>query len=171
MEETVQDFTGTVDGKGYKASMDDPAKLPMALIPTAILRGIAAALGYGAKKYAPNNWRRGMKYSEVYSALQRHLVAWQDGEELDGESGLSHLDHAACCLAFLREYTATPTLYAAFDDRYRREMVRVVHPADRGSKFCDAPGCNVLVPRPQAYCFTHAKKVLAEIDAARASAR
>jgi hypothetical protein len=31
----------------------------------------------------------------------RHLVAYQSGEEIDPESGKSHLAHAQCCLIFL----------------------------------------------------------------------
>jgi hypothetical protein len=39
-----------------------------------------------------------------FAALLRHLFAWWRGEELDPESGLSHLAHAGCCLMFLMEY-------------------------------------------------------------------
>lgn len=129
----VGDFKGTVDGLGYKRSMDDLTKPPMWLVPSALLTGVAFVLGYGMGKYAANNWRRGMKYSEVYSAMQRHLTAWLEGEDLDPKnehlprekqgSGLAHLWHAACNLAFLIEYTAHPDLYAEFDDRFIRPEV------------------------------------------------
>jgi hypothetical protein len=109
-----------VDGGGYKASMDDPRKLPLWLVPVALILGVASVLGFGAKKYAANNWRRGMKYSEVFSALQRHLNAWIEGEDNDAESKMNHLWHAGCCLAFLIEYIAFPKLYAQFDDRFKR---------------------------------------------------
>ena len=116
----VTDFKGSIDGAGYKTSMDDPKKLPLWLVPVALIMAVAAVLAFGAKKYASNNWRKGMKWSEVYSALQRHLNAWQDGEENDPESGLSHLWHGACCLAFLIEYSAHRKLYGKFDDRFQR---------------------------------------------------
>jgi hypothetical protein len=120
VSKTVTDFAGKIDGGGYKASMDDPKKLPMWLVPVTFIRAVAAVLGYGQKKYAANNWRKGMAWSEVYSALQRHLTAWLEGEENDEESGLSHLWHAACCLAFLIEYAAFRNLYGRFDDRFKR---------------------------------------------------
>jgi hypothetical protein len=116
----VSDFSGKVDGGGYKASMDDPSKLPLWLVPVSFIRGTAAVLQYGKRKYAANNWRKGMAWSEVYSALLRHLTAWQEGEENDVESGLSHLWHAACCLAFLIEYATFRKLYGRFDDRFKR---------------------------------------------------
>lgn len=121
----VLDYSGEVDGGGYKASMDDPKKLPLWLVPNALINGAAAVLGYGASKYAPQNWRRGMAWSETYSALQRHLTAWNEGEDADPESGLPHLGHAACCLAFLLEYEAQPALYAKFDNRFKRQKVAV----------------------------------------------
>mgnify|MGYP007111985039 FL=1 len=31
-----------------------------------------------------------------------HFTAWQSGELVDPETGESHLDHAICCLLFLR---------------------------------------------------------------------
>lgn len=115
----VTDYQGQVDGTGYKNSMDDPRKIPLALIPPALVRQVGQVLGYGARKYAPNNWRKGMKWSEVYSAMQRHLLAWQEGEDIDPESGLPHLAHAGCCLAFLMEYAEQGLTYGKFDDRFK----------------------------------------------------
>lgn len=117
------DFQGKVDGTGYKASMDDPNKIPLWLVPVSLLRACGRALAHGAKKYAANNWRKGMAYSEVYSALQRHLGAWLEGEDCDADSGLNHLDHAAACLAFLSEYVAHSNIYGGLDDRFKRPTV------------------------------------------------
>mgnify|MGYP001558282212 CR=1 FL=1 len=47
------------------------------------------------------NWEAGFDWSRPYDALQRHLTAWWEGEDLDPESGLSHLAHCGCCLLFL----------------------------------------------------------------------
>lgn len=109
------EFLGTVDGKGYKSSMDQK-KIPLHLIPPSLLLAAGRGLKHGALKYAAYNWMRGMNYSEVYAALQRHLLAWLAKEDTDPDSGLSHLDHAVCCLAFLTHYT-THTEYQQFDDR------------------------------------------------------
>ena len=118
----VLDFTGEVDGGGIKMSMYDDfiTKPPLELVPMALTRGCARALGHGAKKYAPNNWRRGMRWGEVFGALKRHLDAWNEGEDIDaqedGGSGLNHLDHAAACLAFLCHMVGDER-YKKMDDR------------------------------------------------------
>lgn len=104
---------------GYKASLDDPSKLPLHLIPNGILQGLGRSLAYGAIKYEDHNWRLGLPWGEVYSALLRHLTAWWDSEECDMESGLSHLDHAAACLAFLMEYANHLIQYDQFDNRWK----------------------------------------------------
>jgi len=53
----------------------------------------------GAAKYGRFNWRDHAVSSTVYyDAAQRHLMAWFRGEDLDHESGVSHLAHVmACC--------------------------------------------------------------------------
>lgn len=51
------------------------------------------------------NWENGISWSRVFGALLRHLFAWWFRIDLDEKSKLHHLDHAMCCLAFLRHYT------------------------------------------------------------------
>lgn len=114
-----QDFNGKIDGAGYKASMDNPAKPPVDLVPPTLPRGIARVLGKGAKKYSRGNWMRGMSFSEVIAAAERHLLAIKEGEDIDPESGELHIYHLGCELAFLSWYMDGPRKeeYAKFDDR------------------------------------------------------
>ena len=56
---------------------------------------------YGEKKYERNNWMK-VDTDRNFSALIRHLTKWADGEDLDQESKLHHLDHALCDLMFIR---------------------------------------------------------------------
>lgn len=93
----------------------DQGKMQIGLISGIFLFGLAKVLTFGAKKYAAHNWRNGIAYSRLFDALQRHLWAWWTGEETDPETGESHLDHAACCLMFLRELSQTRP---GLDDRY-----------------------------------------------------
>jgi hypothetical protein len=53
------------------------------LIPVGPLAELARHYGVGAKKYAEHQWRNGYEWSKSYSALQRHLTAFWDGEDLD----------------------------------------------------------------------------------------
>lgn len=100
---------------GIKHDQDKPRT---DLLPTTPLFAIAEVLGMGAEKYAPHNWRGGIEYSRLIGAALRHLLAYNDGEDKDPESGLSHLAHAGCCVLFLLEQEAKGT---GLDDRYKPE--------------------------------------------------
>jgi hypothetical protein len=82
----------------------DESKRRMDLVPTSLVSSVARILEFGARKYGDNNWRKGLKWSRVYAALQRHLADFWEGNDLDSESGLPHLYHAACNIAFLIEF-------------------------------------------------------------------
>ena len=86
----------------------DEDKIRFDLLPPEFLQGTAEVMTYGAKKYAPRQWEKGMNWSRPYGALLRHVFAWWNPFEsdLDPETGKSHLWHAACCLAFLITYEA-----------------------------------------------------------------
>lgn len=65
-------------------------------------------------KTGARNWEKGMHWSRPFAALMRHMWAWWRGNNLDDESGLPHLWHAACCIAFLIAYEWRAT---GVDDR------------------------------------------------------
>jgi hypothetical protein len=79
----------------------DKEKPTACLLPGKALLKVAEVLDFGARKYSANNWRGGIKYSRLLSAAERHLLALNDGEELDLETGLPHEAHAICELLFL----------------------------------------------------------------------
>lgn len=87
--------------EGKKFDQDKPRT---ELLSSAALMEIAKVLGFGAKKYDPWNWAKGINYGRIIGAVQRHVLAWKDGEDTDPESGLNHLAHAACGLMFLLDY-------------------------------------------------------------------
>ena len=91
----------------------DDGKPRVDLVPGELIRAAGRAFGYGADKYEDHNWRGGIKHSRLYASLLRHLTAYWDGQTLDEESGLSHLDHAVANLAMM---IASPK----YDDRYPR---------------------------------------------------
>jgi len=80
----------------------DTGKIRLDLIPTELIEGVGKVLTFGAEKYTENGWKDvpGAE-PRYYAALLRHLVAYRKGERIDPESGLSHLEHAACNIAFL----------------------------------------------------------------------
>ena len=57
-------------------------------------------LEFGAKKYTPDNWKKGFPKEELLESIQRHVAALIDGEENDSDSGLPHIAHIQCNCMF-----------------------------------------------------------------------
>ena len=74
---------------------DDSGKPRWDLLPFDALDDVAMVLAYGEAKYAPRNWEKGMAWGRLLAAALRHLAAWAAGRDVDDESGLPHLSHAA----------------------------------------------------------------------------
>ena len=64
------------------------------------LEPMVKVMEYGASKYAPENWRKGLNTTEVLESLARHLFALMNGEEIDPESGQLHIGHIFCNAMF-----------------------------------------------------------------------
>jgi hypothetical protein len=60
------------------------------------LLGMVRVLMFGARKYAPDNWKKEMDMKELLESAMRHLTAAIDGEELDAETGETHISHMMC---------------------------------------------------------------------------
>ena len=82
----------------------DKGKPRLTLVPTAILKAIAPVREYGVHKYGDaENWRE-VEIERYKDAAYRHFVAYlEDPKGVDEESGLPHLSHFACNVAFLCE--------------------------------------------------------------------
>lgn len=101
---------------------DNRGKFRLSLVPSQLEEAVAEVIFKSSKegggKYPMHNWRKGLPWSEVAESAIRHLKAFaQRGEDHDKESGLHHLKHAACNIAFLLEYLET---HPELDDRYKR---------------------------------------------------
>ncbi len=79
------------------------------LVPWAQLESVVRVLTFGARKYAPDNWKKipdpKMRY---IAAGLRHLVSRAKGEILDPESGEPHMAHLICCALFLMWHDEQP---------------------------------------------------------------
>jgi hypothetical protein len=89
------------DRRGVKYDNDKPR---FDLLPHRALHQMTLVLTCGAKKYSAENWRKvpGWRW-RYYRAALGHIWAWWGGDKLDQETGLPHLAHAMCCVAFLLE--------------------------------------------------------------------
>lgn len=124
-EDTITVTTATVNPKALQESnaavKHDSGKTDWSLMPWEAVEEINKVLEFGARKYAAHNWTQGdgFRYTRVLNSLFRHLFAWSKGEDLDPESGLSHLAHAGCNIIFLLYYNRYKSRYNN-DDRFKR---------------------------------------------------
>ncbi len=94
-----------------------------ALDPMAIY-SVGEVAGFGAQKYERYNFAKGYRWSLSYDAMQRHLMAFWNGEDYDPESGLPHVAHAAWhCLALLTFFIRE----RGTDDRFPTKEGERVH--------------------------------------------
>lgn len=87
--------------KQEQALRYNQGKLQWSLVDFDSLEGLVRVLEYGAAKYAPDNWKKGMPVTQVSESLMRHLFAFLRGEDVDSESGCRHLSHVMCNVMFL----------------------------------------------------------------------
>lgn len=112
-EKYVDQDPGIKEGEGAKF---DKGKNRYDLIPADALDDLVKVYTYGTIKYDDNNWRNGMKWGRVFGAIMRHLWKFWRGEDLDDESGLPHLAHAAWGCMTLLNFSKTKK---EFDDRVK----------------------------------------------------
>lgn len=84
----------------------DAGKAKLTLVPRDIIWAIAAVREYGNRKYpegGSENWRQ-VEIPRYRDAAFRHFLRYLDDHAgADEESGLPHLWHLACNIAFLCE--------------------------------------------------------------------
>lgn len=79
-------------------------KVPFSTVPASVVAEIGLAMLEGARKYGRHNYRKaGVRASVYYDASLRHMTAWWEGEDIDAESGLSHITKALACLVVIRD--------------------------------------------------------------------
>jgi len=94
-------------------------KAPLEYLVTTVMDGDARVHKSGADKYGLFNWREDRILASTYKgAMLRHLKAWCEGEDLDPESGESHLYHIRACCAIVLDSEMHDTL---IDDRLRTQ--------------------------------------------------
>lgn len=98
----------------------DSGKPLMSAVVPEFREGLAKVLTFGANKYSRNNWLQGTEYLRLLDSVHRHIAAFERGEDLDPESGLSHLYHAATNLMFISYFQEHYDKYSQFDDRISR---------------------------------------------------
>lgn len=79
-------------------------KVPFSTVPAPVIAEVGLAMLEGGRKYGRHNYRAiGIRASVYYDACLRHLTAWWEGENIDPDSGLSHLTKAIACLVVMKD--------------------------------------------------------------------
>ena len=79
-------------------------KVPFSTVSAPVMAEVGLAMLEGARKYGRHNYRvAGVRASVYYDATFRHLGAWWEGEDIDPDSGLSHVTKAIAGLMVLRD--------------------------------------------------------------------
>lgn len=73
-------------------------------IPQTVLSEVGLGLLEGALKYGRHNYRvSGVLASVYFDATDRHMKQWWEGEDIDPDSGISHISKAIASLVVLRD--------------------------------------------------------------------
>lgn len=94
-----QDIKTLKTGKAYGLRYND-GKLKWSYVDWKSLEPMVRVLMFGAQKYEPFNWQKGLNKTEILESMMRHLAALIDGEMNDPESGLPHMGHIQCNAMF-----------------------------------------------------------------------
>jgi hypothetical protein len=88
-----------------EAVKKDQGKDEFDALPWKAIAKVGRVMAFGKRKYSKGNYLQGegLAYSRLTNACLRHLIAFEDREEFDPESGESHLAHAACCILMLHQ--------------------------------------------------------------------
>lgn len=100
--------------KGLRYNQGKPK---WSLVPQSALLPMVEVLEFGATKYAPFNWQKGLSYTEILESTKRHLDKLMEGEDFDEESKIHHIGHIQCNALF---YAWMVRNKPELDDRHKQ---------------------------------------------------
>lgn len=118
-------------------------KAPMSTVSAPVLAEVGVAMLEGALKYGRHNYRAvGVRASIYYDATMRHLMGWWEGQDIDPDSGMSHITKAITSLVVLRDAMiqgeleddrppASPEFYTELNQRVEELMELYKHCAPK----------------------------------------
>lgn len=79
-------------------------KTPLSTLPWRVLWRVGLAMMEGALKYGRHNYRAvGVRASVYFDSTHRHFGAWWEGQDIDPDSNLHHIDKTLAGLVVLRD--------------------------------------------------------------------
>ena len=83
-----------------KAKRFNKGKPQYSLLHLKSLESVVRVMEFGANKYDRDNWKKPMDLKTIEDSLTRHLVAINNGELIDEESGELHMGHIGANVIF-----------------------------------------------------------------------
>lgn len=114
---------------------ENKGKAPISLILSKALIEVAKVAEFGAKKYSPHNYRKGMRWSFFIDSMLRHLIKRATGQIYDidedcknckdktciDHSGLKHTSHIAwnalALCEFETEKIGTDDIFTGYEQK------------------------------------------------------
>lgn len=84
----------------------DTKKPDMSLIPSMAELEEAGVWTFGKQKYSAFNWHKGINFSRILGAIQRHAALLKAGIDFDHETNRHHAAAIRCGCAMLIQFTA-----------------------------------------------------------------
>lgn len=117
----MTDYTSTGDARHAAASTGaqrEALSLPyFRQVPLEAIAAGAAALEYGAQKYANRNWEKGLPWQQLLDSLRRHLDDFERGEMFDDGPDGSGLPQVCMIMAGAMMLSASVIRGVGEDDR------------------------------------------------------
>jgi hypothetical protein len=89
-------FETTAPTEHARGPKETNGKPDWAVFPFREAEAVVKVFEYGANKYgAPFTYRKGIPSGELWSAIMRHMIEIQNGNDIDAESGCLHTAHIA----------------------------------------------------------------------------
>lgn len=113
----IESFNVRREHEEEKGTKFDNEKPIYSCLPPAGMRELGKTQALGAKKYGPNNYRKGIEVSRLLDAAFRHLLAASSGVDYD-EEGNNHLSACAWnCLVAIQMIAD----HHEMDNRYKEK--------------------------------------------------
>lgn len=91
------------------------------LVPYEAILAMARGLNYGAEKYGVGNYKLGLSMLDLLMSVERHCRALMNGEWVDGDSKLEHVDLLASSVAMLCQNVNSGVLIWDLPERLAHE--------------------------------------------------
>lgn len=78
-------------------------------------------LEFGAVRYAPDNWKKGLNKEEILESTQRHLVELFNNNTIDDDSKLHHMGHIMCNAMFYLFHERNGTFVKERNNPFKNE--------------------------------------------------